>query len=99
MAVPDPDSTNAAIGAIAAIVTGVTVLLLAFLSHLGKKEPAEQAKALLTERPVSHTELLQCQINVTDMVREELKEFSKEFREEFMREVRTLHIRLNKEGK
>ena len=68
MATPESTVFSLALEHLAAIVTGATVLLLAFLSHIGKAKQADLAKAVLTESPVSHAELLECQMAVLNQV-------------------------------
>lgn len=84
---------------VAAIVTGATVILLALLGYLGKKDQSKIAKAVLTETPVSHAELISCRMETQDAMRAIIREEFKDLREEFIKETNLLHRRITEETK
>ena len=91
MAAPDVEQVNFLVRNIAQIVTGATILLLALLSYLGKRDSAKNARAMLIEVPVSHAELLACQMEVNKVIRTEFDLL----RKDFMSEIKELHEKVN----
>lgn len=91
---PDPDQVNILVDNLAKIVTGATLIFLALLRFLGRGKQAEQAKVVLTETPVSHAELLECQIGVNKLIREQFEHL----REELRTEIKDLHKRIDRES-
>lgn len=101
MSAPDPSQLHPVLSFITtnadAIVTGAAVLVLSFLRVLGRKDTAQTAIDVIKEKPLTHAEvdlkLLKCQVKVQDNINESLAEF----RKELLKEIRILHVRLNKE--
>ena len=95
MSAPEHTILSMMLENIAAIVTGATVVLLALLSFLGKGKQAAVAKAVLTETPVSHAELLECRIEAEKSMRGIIKDEFRGLRKDFLAELRILHKRQN----
>jgi len=94
MATPDPEHVNFIIEHLGKIATGMTVIGLMVLKFFPqKREAAKIAQAIITETPVSHSELIECKMEIKDIIQEELKEFNKTF----MGEIKLLHKRINNE--
>ena len=76
----------------AKLVTALVVLLLAGLKLFkGGRDKAEIAEAVLTERPVSHAELVSCQLEVTRTINDQFLQL----RKDFMDEIKQLHEKIN----
>ena len=94
MTTPSPSEVNFFIEHLGKILGAIAVAFLTAMSYISKNrnKKAEIAKAVLTETPVSHTELLRCQmeINVT------IADGFKELRKELMTEIKYIHERINK---
>ena len=96
MAHPDPEHINFFVKHAAEGITAVIIGALALLRYIGyKRDKVEVAEAVLKERPVSHSELLQCQITVTQTLNESMRLQLSEFRQEFMTEIRSLHEKIH----
>jgi len=93
----EPEQVNFVLEHLGKITTALIVLLLGILRLLGKKERATIAKSVLIETPVSHAELLQCQMEVSKELSTLIKENFSELRKEFLEEIRILHQRINEE--
>jgi len=95
MSTPEHTLLSMMLENIAAVVTGVTLILLASLKYLGKGKQAEIAKAVLIETPVSHAELLECRIEAEKSMRAIIKEEFKGLKKDFIDEIRILHKKQN----
>ena len=95
MSAPEHTALSIILENVAAIVTGATVVLLALLSFLGRGKQATIAKAVLTETPVSHAELLECRIEAEKSMRAIIKEEFTGLKKEFVDEMRLLHKKQN----
>jgi len=96
--VPEPEHVNILISSghwiaknLDAIITGVVVVLLAVLKLLGRRDVIETTEAVLKERPVSHAELLKCQMKVNTTINNNFEKL----RHELMEEVSKLHEKFN----
>lgn len=89
---PEPEHVNFLIRNLAEIVTGIVVILLSLLKILGMKKEAKVAEAILKERPVSHTELMECQMKVNETLTNGLNAI----RTELMAEMKDIHLRLDR---
>lgn len=91
MAHPDPEQVNFIFEHIGKILTALTVVILALVKFITNNKNAGLAKDVLTEKPVSHAELLRCQMEVNATVNANFEKL----RSDFMQEVRLIHKRIN----
>ena len=75
------DNVNFLLEWLIEIILGLVVVLLAVLKLLGRGTQAEAAKAILTEPAVTRVEMLECQMKITTLVREEFDKFRGEMRD------------------
>jgi len=99
---PDPEHINFFLEHLGKILGSIASVLLAWMAYLSHSKKATMAKAVLTETPVSHAELLRCQMEVNTTVRDEFRLLRKELmneitnlRDEQKEDVTALHIRIN----
>ena len=88
---PDPEHVNFFFEHLGKFLGATAGALLLAMQYISRSKKAGMARAVLTETPVSHAELLECQMDVKDMVRAELKEF----RKDFMEEIKDLYKHIN----
>lgn len=87
----DPEQANFIIKHTAEIVTGAAIVIIGILKFLGRQDKAEAASSILRESPVSHAELLKCQMRVNATIDTHFKEL----RTELMAEIKELHQKVN----
>lgn len=91
---PEPEHINFFLEHIGKILGAVAAILLTWMKYFSdskKAATASIAKAVLTETPVSHAELLRCQMEVNKTVNDNFKEL----RKELMKEIKDIHERIN----
>jgi len=78
----DPVQVNFFLEHLGKLLGAAAVIILALMSRLNKNnDKASIAKEVLTERPVSHVELLKCQMEVNATIDVHFKELRKELLE------------------
>lgn len=92
MTTPSPSEVNFFLEHLGKILGALAAVLLTWMKYLSHSKKASLAHAVLTETPVSHKELLQCQMEVNATIVEEFRLL----RTEFMKEVKYIHERINK---
>jgi hypothetical protein len=91
---PEPEHINFFLEHIGKILGALAAILLGWMKYFSDSKrtaTATIAKAVLTETPVSHTELLKCQMEVNKALDANFKEL----RKELMDEIRRLHKRID----
>lgn len=91
---PEPEHINFFLEHIGKILGALAAILLGWMKYFSDSKRAATAtiaKAVLTETPVSHTELLQCQMEVNRAIDDNFKSL----RHELMNEIRHIHRRID----
>lgn len=91
---PEPEHINFFLEHIGKILGALAAILLGWMKYFSdskKSTAATIAKAVLTETPVSHAELLRCQMEVNKTINDNFTGL----REELMDEIRYIHERIN----
>ena len=78
MITPEPEQINFFLEHLGKILGSIASVLLAWMAYLSHSKKATLARAILTETPVSHAELLRCQMEVNLTVRDQFKELRDE---------------------
>ena len=87
----DPTQVNFFLEHIGKILGAIAAILLTWMQYVSKSKKATLAHSVLTESPVSHTELLQCKADITDLI---LERFDR-LEDKFMAEIKDIHTRIN----
>lgn len=80
----DPEHVNFMVKYTAEIIMSLSALFLGMLQHFKHtKEKAKLAEAVLIDKPVSHAELLECRMNVSETLNQNFKELRLELKKDF----------------
>jgi len=91
-----PEQANFILRYLAEIVLGLIVVLLSVLKLLGKKQRAEEAKSVLTDKQATQTDLMALKMEIKSVIQVEFTALRRELQTQWREDMRTVHSRIDK---